>query len=704
MGVRLFLALAFAVLLPALAAAQGATLVADKISVEADSALVAEGNVEVFFEGSQLTATRVRYDRNGELLIIDGPIRIVQPDGSVVIASSAELDGTLRQGLMRSARLVLERQLQFAAAEIKTGDRFTRLSRVTASSCTICENGETPLWELRASRVIRDTLEQQLYFDNAQFRVLGVPVFYLPRLRLPDPTVDRATGFVIPEIRSRTDLGLGIAIPYFITIGPHADLTFGPYISSETRTLEAQYRQEIAGGRFSFEAALSDDELRPGETRGYLFAEGRYSLPRDYNLSFDLQLVSDDEYLFDYGVFERDRLSSGINLDRVRDDKVVSANVTSFRTLRGSELLIEDTLPTEIAQFEYAERVFESPEFGQAWLEVNGVALRRQSNAPVQGRDIGRLSFSANWQANRIFPQGFVANAEAQINADYYAVDEDPNFASTLQRITPAASVSLTWPHERRDPDGVRHLLEPTIQLAWANSSGDTPPNEDSTIVEFDEGNLFALSRFPGEDRREEGLRLNIGGTWTRYDPDGWSLGMTLGRVLRFGGAGQFGFDTGLSGDLSDWLVAANLRVDDRLRLRSRVLIEENLEVSRAETRAEWRTPRFNLAGTHLWRSAVPQENLFDDLSEITLATSYFVNDNWRASGNWRYDIDAAETTRAGVGLLYQNECVGVDLSLSRRFTTSTNVAPVTEFDLRVFLTGFGTGGDPRRARRSCAR
>ena len=51
--------------------------------------------------------------------------------------------------------------------------------------------------------------------------------------------------------------------------------------------------------------------------------------------------------------------------------------------------------------------------------------------------------------------------------------------------------------------DGARHLMEPIVELAWAESSGDPTPNEDSTVVEFDEGNLFALSRFPGRDRRE---------------------------------------------------------------------------------------------------------------------------------------------------------------------------------------------------------
>ena len=48
--------------------------------------------------------------------------------------------------------------------------------------------------------------------------------------------------------------------------------------------------------------------------------------------------------------------------------------------------------------------------------------------------------------------------------------------------------------------------------------------------------------------------------------------------------------------------------------------------------------------------------------------------------------------TSAGVGLEFRNECMLVDLSLSRRFTSSTNVDPTTDFSLAVDLLGFGGG------------
>lgn len=90
------------------------------------------------------------------------------------------------------------------------------------------------------------------------------------------------------------------------------------------------------------------------------------------------------------------------------------------------------------------------------------------------------------------------------------------------------------WPLARHS-GGVTHIIEPVAQLIWSPKRDyqDEVPNEDSYLLEFDEGNLFSLNRFSGWDARESGLRANLGLGWTRIDPAGWSIGLTAGRVLR---------------------------------------------------------------------------------------------------------------------------------------------------------------------------
>ena len=204
-----------------------ATLVADSVSVASGSVLLATGNVEVYFRGQRLSASAISYDRTADRLTISGPIRIDNGMGSVITAAQADLSADMTEGLLTSARLVLDRRLQLTAADIRRseGGNLTALRSVAASACTICQGNPTPLWEIRASEVIHDARPRQIYFRDATLRFFGLPVMYLPMLRVPDPTLKRATGFLIPRVRSTTALGTGFKLPYFIALGDSRDLS-----------------------------------------------------------------------------------------------------------------------------------------------------------------------------------------------------------------------------------------------------------------------------------------------------------------------------------------------------------------------------------------------------------------------------------------------------------------------------------------------
>ena len=293
-------------------AQQSATLIADRVEVQGNSGLLAEGNVEVLYDGVRLSATRIFFDRTTDRLEITGPIRIVDGERILILADRAELDPDLENGILQSARLVLDQQLQLAAAEMsRVGGRYTQLFKAVASSCMVCGKNPVPLWQIRASRVIHDQEERQLYFDNATIQVMGLPIFYLPRLRLPDPTLKRSTGFLLPELRTTSRLGTGIKIPYFIVMGEHQDLTLTPYLSTSTTTLEYRYRRKFRRGEVQANGAFTNDDIL-AKRRGYFFADGSFDFPRDYKLTFDIETTSDNAYLLDYGITEKDRLDSAV--------------------------------------------------------------------------------------------------------------------------------------------------------------------------------------------------------------------------------------------------------------------------------------------------------------------------------------------------------------------------------------------------------
>ena len=186
---RLLLAGMLLALWGAGAAAQGtATLVADSLQVTPEGVLIAQGGVEVLYDGTRMRAAAVRYDRDADRLTLTGPLVVTRGDGDVFTASEATLDPGLRNGLLRSARLVLDRQLQLAAAQINRVDgRYAQLSQVAVTSCQVCGT-RPPLWSIRADRVIHDEDAQQIYFENAGCRSMTCRSSGCPTCACPIPS------------------------------------------------------------------------------------------------------------------------------------------------------------------------------------------------------------------------------------------------------------------------------------------------------------------------------------------------------------------------------------------------------------------------------------------------------------------------------------------------------------------------------------
>ncbi|MES2816734.1 MAG: LPS assembly protein LptD [Pseudomonadota bacterium] len=692
-------------------AQDGATLVSDSLEITGDTRLIADGNVEIFFKGRRLKASRIVFDQATDRLEISGPIVLTEPSGeTLILADQAELAADLSEGILTSARLVLNQQLQLAANRMmRVSGRYTALQTVTASSCKVCPGDPTPLWEIRARRVVHDEVGRQIYFDRAQFRLAGIPVLYIPRLRMPDPTLKRATGFLMPSIRTTSDLGTGIRVPYFIVLGKSADLTLTPYLTArQSQTLGLRYRQAFATGLITLDGSLSRDDLLPGKTRGYLRARGDFTLPERFLLSFDGQTVTDPAYMLDYGLGNTDRLDSRVEIKRTRRNEHISARIISFQSLRDDE--DNTTIPTVIADLTFHRRFSLGPLGGEGGLRLQTHNHRRSSLSPVDGngdgiadgRDVGRVSARIDWRRSLFLPMGIEGTVLGELTADAYTIADDAIFAGNTSRTHGTVGVELRWPWVKTEAGGATQVIEPVVQLLYASSDAESLPNEDSVLVEFDEGNLFALDRFPGSDAVERGPRANLGISWTRFDPKGWSMGVTLGRVYREADLGQFGAGSGLAGATSDWLASATFTLADSLALSGRLVLDDDFGVTKAEARVTVSTPKTALSSSMIWAVADPLENRPDPTQEITFDARRKITPNWTAKASGRYDFQGDQGTLAGLGLEFLNECVRFDVSLSRRFTSSTSVTPTTDFGLSLDLVGFGggvTGGPARSCR-----
>ncbi len=679
-------------------AAEPTVLVADKIFIRPDGVLVAEGNVEAHQGDLSLTANRVTFNGSTNALNVIGPIKLHDGDTVTIIADSAKLDPQLIEGMMKGARLVLDQQLQIAAVELNRSEgRYTQLYKTVATSCRICGEDSAPIWQIRAEKVIHDALERQLYFENAQFRVLDVPIVAIPQLRMPDPTLSRSSGFLVPASRSSSLLGVGIKIPYFVRMGDHRDVTLTPFFSDQTTTVEWRYRQAFAQGNLNATGAVSEDAMTEN-LRAYMFANGSTNIGNHYKLKYDFELTSDPSYLLDYGYSGKDRLDSAVSINRVEHDEYFTGDIIHYRTLRDTES--NATQPTIIVETEYEKRLADQVWGGNASLIAEAGSHLRTSTTDVVGRDIARARAAAEWQRLDILDNGLLVDTHALLAVSAASVAQDTNSDDYSFNVSPALYANFRWPLSANTGQA-SYIIEPVAQIAWSNTVNEIP-NEESTLVEFDEANLLDFSRFPASDRVEEGLRLALGGNWTRYDPDGLATRFSLGRIVRDTADPDHTLSSGLQGQLSDWLVAGQISNQSGIDLISRALFDKELDFSKAESRLKWEKDWGSVSATHIWLVEDKDEYRDDHLSEIDIVARVYLSKHWTGQVDWQYDLAGERIVSAGLGADYQNECIDIHLSASRRFTSSSTVDPSTDYDFRIGLRGFGAGRSGADVIRNC--
>ena len=377
-------------------------LQADEITYDTQAGLVtAKGHVEISDDERTLQANEVIYNENTNTVTANGNVSLQDStSGNVAFADSVELTQDLREGALKGFAALIGQTGRIAASAAERRDsRFTIAHGAVFTPCAICQDdGERmPLWEIRAARIVHDQLEKQIYFEDASFDFLGVPVFYLPYFSQADPSVKYKSGFLLPDVGSIGALGTFIKIPYYIALSPNRDLTLDPFITQSAGTvLQTEYRERWAEGGLWLQGTLGYDPNasgKPGESiwMSSMFGSGRVGLTDTWRGGFDVQLASNKTYLHRYEFSNQDRLTTDLFADRVSGRSRGEITGYYFQSLRATDITGQIPIALPLLQYTYI------PEY-RVWggrFKANTSALYLSRD---QGTDVLRGSADADWR------------------------------------------------------------------------------------------------------------------------------------------------------------------------------------------------------------------------------------------------------------------------------------------------------------------
>ena len=682
------------------------TFTADAISYDRDSAVVtASGNVEAWQNDNVLRADRITFDRNTNVAAASGNVVLVGADGQVLFSDYAELTAGLRDGVLRGMRGLLAENGRLAAnGARRTGGVLNELSRAVYTTCNLCADDPTrpPLWQLRARSVLQDTENKRVEYRDATLDLFGQPVAFIPYFWHADPSVRRASGFLVPSFGQSDRLGTFLTVPYYIAIDDYSDATLAPTVGLRgTANLAGQFRRRFNDGEVNINASVGYEDRR---VNADIFASGRFSLDETWRYGFDLNRASASRYLRDFRVSNRgDVLTSQAYLEGFGVGSYSRLNVTAYQGLVAT--IAQSRLPYVLPRYQYSYFGEVDRLGGRFSFETQDFNVLRPTGTNTQ-----RASASFNWQRPFTGAFGEVYGLTLQADTAAYvatSLGQGPNYSTRnsaqLARAHPQVAFEARWPLVRDAGQFGTQLVEPIAQLIVSPNTGGLKqrriPNEDSLDFEFTDANLFALNRFPGIDRHEGGTRANVG-LRASWSVGGAVLDGLVGQSYRLSRADDtFPPESGLERRVSDivarataipapWLdVTARTRLDYRsgdIRFADVVASTgaKPLRLSAGYIRTS--TNPYNLYG----QAGLPAD-YFTPRDEITVGATSQIGE-YSFAGYARRDLRTAQMTSVGARATYEDECFIFDVNVNRRYTSLNGDRGAT---LVLFQVTFKTVG-----------
>ncbi|MGQ0558217.1 MAG: LPS-assembly protein LptD [Sphingosinicella sp.] len=686
-------------------------------SVETVTAL---GDVRVSREGYHLRADSVSWNRVSGEVAASGNVRLISPGGDTAYADSVVLEDNLRDGVVENMLLILEDESRLAAARARRDDGITTLEQAAYTPCAVTDaHGcpREPTWSIAAVRVVHDQRRRRISYRGARLNFLGLPIIALPGLSHPDGSGEGGSGFLVPDLRFTRSNGLELSLPYYWRLSPNRDLAVTPHLYTEVLPmLEMEYRQVSGLGALRLAGFVTSGSPRltgpPGappvlgerRLRAYLEGNGRFQLDPNWRLTAAGRYTSDRTFLRRYDISRDDRLRSFVDVERLANNSYISVAGWAFQGLRPTDRNGQQPilLPAIDARWRLDDMAG-----GHIELRANSLALFR-----TEGQDTQRAFASVRYERRDLTPLGQELVLTAFVRTDLYNASDvllNPVPAYRGEegwngRFIAAAAADLRWPLIGSLFDGFQRLT-PRIQLVASHASANLDiPNEDARAVELEDSSLFALNRFPGYDRWEEGVRLTYGADWA-LDRRGLSIRTNIGQSYRIDqDTPLVPPGTGLSDRFSDFVGRTTLRVGRRISLVHRFRLDkDNLAIRRNEIDATVGSRRtYATAGyLRLDRDITPSFEDLRDREEVRFGGRLQFARYWSIFGSAVVDLtshredplslsDGFAPVRHRLGILYDDDCIELGVTWRRDYEATGDARRGNTFLIRVALRNLG--------------
>lgn len=723
---------------------------ADQLVYDYDHDTVsAVGNVKIYYSGYTLEAERVTYNKPSRRLTASGNVKLTDPSGLATYAQQIDLTDDFSDGFVESLRVEAPDKTRFAASRAeRSNGEVTTFEHGVYTACEACKDHpeKPPLWQINAKKIVINHKTKTVYFRDASFEFMGMPIAYVPYFSTADPSVKRKSGLLVPVFGYSQARGWSVTAPYFLALAPNYDLTLSPsYYTKQGFMGDVEWRHRLSNGQYTVRVAgISQDN--PDEflgtingnqsglpadrrLRGGIRTTGEFAINSRWTFGWDGTLSTDRLFTRNYGVLNDDSsvTTSNVHLTGLGEASYFDIRAMHFQVLTDpatdssgmyNQARQGDALPV----MDY-NRVMDDPIFGgQYTVSTNFTNIVRDETDPFQvdtdgngspdktfyhgiAGDFARYSAQIDWEKKIIGPFGQVFTPFAYLRGDAFSInasDAVAGLTSDHSAFRGMPAVGLEWSLPVMATLGQStHVFEPMAQIIVRpnETMAGQLPNEDSQSLVWDDSLLFAKDKFSGYDRLEGGTRLNAGVHYLGTFSNGMSVDGVFGQSYQLAGSNPFasadladaGRFSGLESDASDYVgrLALDTGLGPRLAAHGR-FDDKTFALNRAQIEATNVIGPLTASASYIYLRSDPNAGIGTESSAASASASLNFVENWRLFGSFSYDLTKNALASDSLGIAFDNSCLTLAVAYSEVRAGYSDIPNSRQVSFRLMMRTLG--------------
>ena len=666
---------------------------ADQITVKPDNVLIATGNVLVRRGDIFIKAEAMRVsEKNGEIKFdkvkefFDGKLMRFE-------AETAEFSSDLSEGIISAANILIDETIKLRADNIEfknnTIDSINNIDRIT--TCEECDDG-MPLWHFTAKSAINDPENRNIKYRDVTLRVKGLPVAYIPYLRLPNPKVDRARGFLIPGLIISSNLGIGVKLPYFIPVGDSWDVLVTPFISSKTKTLEYRYRRKFSIGDITFKGAVSNDEIHDGIHRYFYKMTGNFKLGYGLNLKMKAGYVNNDAYLDDYSYGSKGDLDNEISLSKNLVDKSRNLNGELNFVRNQTDHGSRNEYYSLIAS--YTKLIDEQFLPGTLVFDVIGnSALNIEQNNQVKRPPSSVVIGLGHTNSRHLGPLQIADQSYARLNSFVNSEDADSFKEDFVLQYGISTKISAPFIKTKVN---LQTVLSPKFVISYNGQEDRTKGDFFIGADELSFGTIYSSKKFSSLSESELGFSFSAGLDYMADLGNGRKFDLSLGTLWLENATYDYSYKNGLEQKRFNLLTSFEYKENDNFSMLGKALISNEVEILNGNLKSEFNSKNYQISGQYEYISDQYDSRLDGGLENVEIFAAYDLTKNLNVNTSSRYDLNQTSFAKSafgfgwawerwdfnfeqslleggnektGISAVYNDECTRVSISLKNTFS-----------------------------------